>query len=199
MKHRILALALLGLPLGATPGVGCAKTEPPLLVPEPAPRGAPASAARPANPTTTVVLPAAARAALDKALAAYESMRKQLAHDTTGTLASDAATLADAEAAAEAALGADAAAAKGALDDLAAAARSTAPADLAAARTWFGSVSKALIAITGVVPSLREGRHIFSCPMTKDYPKWIQTDAKLENPLQGQAMPTCGEAASWTD
>jgi hypothetical protein len=65
-------------------------------------------------------------------------------------------------------------------------------------REAFGEVSRQLVSILAIEPSLRKGRHVFECPMAQGYKKWIQTDTKLKNPYMGKAMLECGAESTWT-
>jgi hypothetical protein len=65
-------------------------------------------------------------------------------------------------------------------------------------REAFGEVSRQLISILVIEPSLRRGRHVFECPMAQGYKKWIQTSDKLANPYMGKAMLECGAVSSWS-
>jgi Cu(I)/Ag(I) efflux system membrane fusion protein len=68
-------------------------------------------------------------------------------------------------------------------------------ADLESAREAFAELSRTLMALAALDPSLAEGRHAFSCPMTAGFDKWIQPSPEPENPYMGQAMSTCGVPA----
>lgn len=205
--------------------VACARAEPPVLVPDPAPGAAATTdtveavadagpavdvAPAPAGDAATVTgdvgetpasaLAPAAKAALDRALERYEALRKRLSADATDGLSADASALRDAVDEARKALG-DAAPASvhDALTALSTAAGRGAPAELEPARAWFGDVSKALLAVGRAVPEVRAGRRVFSCPMTDHYRKWVQIGETVDNPLQGKRMLTCGEAADWSE
>jgi Cu(I)/Ag(I) efflux system membrane fusion protein len=64
--------------------------------------------------------------------------------------------------------------------------------DLEAAREAFGELSRLLLVMANVDPRLLDDWHVFECPMTKTFPKWMQPDSEMENPFMGQAMPGCG-------
>jgi len=70
--------------------------------------------------------------------------------------------------------------------------------ELAKLRTGFGEVSRQLISILAIEPSLRRGRHVFECPMAQGYKKWIQPGSKLSNPYMGKAMLECGTESGWS-
>jgi Cu(I)/Ag(I) efflux system membrane fusion protein len=60
------------------------------------------------------------------------------------------------------------------------------------ARIPFGEVSKTLVMLAGADPRLAKGRHVFDCPMTKTYNKWIQSSEQMSNPYMGPKMLACG-------
>ncbi len=148
----------------------------------------------------TLELPAAALEALRTALAAYEEARALLADGSVEGLEPRAARLAAAlEAAVQALPGEGPSEASLCLDQAAAAASApAAAADLEAARAPFGEVSRFLIALAGADRRLAPDWHVFECPMTKTFPKWLQPGAKLDNPYVGPAMRTCGAESDWT-
>jgi membrane fusion protein, copper/silver efflux system len=162
--------------------------------PAPAPAPAEGSAAEPAPGAE----PAAAPAEVEAALAAYERMRASLAKDEVAAVSEDAAALA------EAAGGAAASASdihRGHLEALAAAAetmRDMPVEDSEAVRKAFGDVSRPLVAMLSADPKLAEGRHVFECPMSQGYPKWVQVSPEIENPYMGTRMLACGGASDWT-
>ena len=61
--------------------------------------------------------------------------------------------------------------------------------DLTVAREAFFSLSKPLSRYRKLVGD--EGTVVAYCSMSKK--AWLQDDGEIENPYQGQAMPTCGE------
>jgi len=61
--------------------------------------------------------------------------------------------------------------------------------DLAAARTAFGALSDAMIALKKSGSDL-DGVKTAYCPMARKY--WLQTADKIQNPYYGQAMADCG-------
>lgn len=65
------------------------------------------------------------------------------------------------------------------------------------ARKAYGEVSRHVVALLVSYPSLAAGRFVFQCPMAPGYRKWVQTDAKLQNPYMGQRMPACGGSTDW--
>ncbi|HVS64643.1 MAG TPA: efflux RND transporter periplasmic adaptor subunit [Thermoanaerobaculia bacterium] len=145
-------------------------------------------------------LPGPALEALRTALAAYEQTRELLAGDRLDGLDARAARLAQSFDMAEQAL-ADGTPSEVAqcLIEAAEAARAMATAsDLGTARQAFGEVSRFLIALAGADARLAEEWHVFECPMTQTFPKWMQPEAELENPYMGTAMTTCGAATDWT-
>ena len=163
----------------------------------------PVETAQPASPSQTVTeaalpplqLPEAALASVQNAMAAYEAMRGELARDRIEGLKAPAGVVAK-ELRAAAAVGA----ARETLNSGAEAAeRMSAASDIASARRWFGEVTRALVGVAMADPRLREGRHLFSCPMVEGgYGKWLQASPELENPYMGGSMPTCGGEATWS-
>lgn len=69
--------------------------------------------------------------------------------------------------------------------------------DAAQARQPFGELSQHLLLLAGADLRLREGLHIFQCPMTEGFQKWFQQTPRLENPYMGQRMPECGVRSEW--
>jgi hypothetical protein len=64
-------------------------------------------------------------------------------------------------------------------------------------RKEFGEVSKNIVALAVVEPSLQSGRFIFECPMAAGYQKWVQTNAEISNPHMGAKMLGCGTTSTW--
>lgn len=139
-------------------------------------------------------LPEAALASVQNAMAAYEAMRAELARDRIEGLKGPAVVVAKELRAAAAGV------ARETLNKGAEAAdRMSAASDIPDARRWFGEVTRALVGVAMADPRLREGRHLFSCPMVEGgYGKWLQTTPELENPYMGGSMPTCGGSATWS-
>lgn len=157
----------------------------------PAAKAAQATAAPAELPT--VALSESGRSAASSLLAHYEALRARLAaDDLPGAKASVAALAEAATSTAE-----HAEAMRQPLLDVASAARTIATCpDVKAARLTFGQLSRTVIALLVGNPSLREGRHLFRCPMAKGYQKWVQTASKLNNPYWGSRMLTCGKKLS---
>jgi len=145
-------------------------------------------------------LPEPALEALRTALVAYEEARDLLANDRLEGLSARAERAARSLDLAGQAFGAGAPTEVAhCLTEAAAAARALSAArDLVASRQAFGEVSRFVIALVGADSRLAEGLHVFECPMTDTFPKWIQPGAELENPYMGTAMASCGAAADWT-
>lgn len=144
-------------------------------------------------------VPAAARADVDAALARYEEIRALLVDDKLAQTKEPAAKLATA---AEKASKKGGASLKAHLDALAKAARAfeeqvAKEASPDEVRKAYGEVSRAVVALIHAAPSLRQGRHLFQCPMAQGYDKWVQTSPELKNPYMGTRMPKCGSKASW--
>jgi len=147
-----------------------------------------------------VELPAAALEPSRSALAAYEEARDLLAEERLEGLAPRASRLAQSLELARRALPAgEEPEASRWIEEGAAAARALGEAtELGEARQAFGEVSRFLVALAGADARLAEGWHVFECPMTETFPKWIQPSGEIENPYMGTAMPTCGNASDWT-
>ncbi len=143
--------------------------------------------------------PAPVLESLRTALRAYEEVRGELAADRLEGVAPRASRLAGAlrmalEGRADLAGGIPSV-----IEEAARAADSVAEAeDLAAARAAFGEVSRLLLLLANCDPRLAEGWHVFTCPMTKTFDKWMQPTEGLENPYMGPAMSTCGSPADWS-
>jgi membrane fusion protein, copper/silver efflux system len=159
--------------------------------------GAPAAAAA---PVATYEFSAPARAELRRALANYDQLRRKLAADDAGDLAGSAEALANALRAVETADQHLPSAVAPRLREGAAAADAVGRAsDLAAARTGFAALSEQLVAVVAADAELYQGVHLFECPMTKGYNKWLQPEPELANPYQGAAMLTCGAPVALAD
>lgn len=148
----------------------------------------------------SIELSSAARESLRTALDAYAGAHELLAADRLAGLAARGQRIAQALEATQQAMNAEAGSDLAlCLSEGAEAARAlTAAKDLATARSAFGEVSRFLIALAGADAELRAGWHVFSCPMTETFPKWMQRSPQLANPYMGKAMGTCGEPSDWT-
>lgn len=147
-----------------------------------------------------IELPQPALEALRTALAAYEESRQLLATDRLEGLEPRAERLARSLEMAEQAL-ADGTPSEVTLclgEARAAAGALAAAPNIAAARQAFGEVSRFLVALAGADRRLAEGWHVFECPMTETFPKWMQPDSQLDNPYMGPAMAACGNETDWT-
>ena len=141
-------------------------------------------------------LPAATRASIDRAVAAYEATRDALADDRSDVTAQSEAL---AKAARQGAAGAPEPLRRP-LEDVASAADQLArvpSGDLDAARAAFGELSRALIALLSKDPSLQEGRYVYECPMADGYKKWVQVSEGASNPYMGSKMLQCGTEAAF--
>jgi Cu(I)/Ag(I) efflux system membrane fusion protein len=69
--------------------------------------------------------------------------------------------------------------------------------NLEEARARFGEVSRVLVGLAEADGRLREGWHVFQCPMVKDFNKWVQRAPVMANPYMGQRMLMCGSEAEW--
>ena len=196
LRMRIHTLALV-VPLLAL--ASCTKTPADAPVPPGGPITAPpehadhgdhVDATKP--PPATAAAPIAPRieGPVGDTLDAYESLRAKLAADDLAGAQPFAKALGEAaKTAAEHAV-----TAKPDFDAIvASAATMTAAKDIKEARAAFGDASKHVIALLVADPELRTGRFLFLCPMAKGYQKWVQTNAKLNNPYFGSEMLECGE------
>jgi len=128
---------------------------------------------------------------VNDALDAYDDIRGTLSNDQTAGVPEAAARL---EAAATSAASQSAAPANGTLTAIAAAASKVKTSgNLEQTRVAFGELSRAVIDFLAGEPSLAQQRHLFHCPMTKGYPKWVQSTESIGNPYMGRKMLTCGE------
>ncbi len=134
--------------------------------------------------------------ALQAALSAYEQARSALAHDRLSDVRAPAAGIASFLKEAESGSASHTPRLRSTLAESARVATSLAEAaDLDAARDAFGELSRLFLVTTNVDPRVLEGWHVYSCPMTTTFPKWMQPADEideLENPFMGQAMPSCG-------
>ncbi|HEX8441708.1 efflux RND transporter periplasmic adaptor subunit [Archangium sp.] len=69
--------------------------------------------------------------------------------------------------------------------------------DVDEARVRFGEVSRVLVGLAEADARLREGWHIYQCPMEKGFNKWMQRTPGLENPYMGRRMLACGAESEW--
>lgn len=148
--------------------------------------------------TTTTPEPAAAvEADAPAVLASYETIRDLLAKDKTDGLADQAGKL---EGQARGAAGKAAVDAKRKLEAIATAAAGlkAKAGDIEQAREAFGTVSKAVVELLESDPKLREGKHLFECPMVEGYGKWVQPHPKIQNPYMGTKMLECGGKKDWS-
>jgi len=151
----------------------CAKSAPstttPIKDPVPMAEGAKAPAATPATAM----------------LAAYERVRALLAADQIEGVGEAAHEIeATANAAKYPAIAASAA-------------KLAAASDLEAARVSFADVSREVVTLLASDKALAKGQHVFECPMTKGYRKWVQPSQDLENPYMGRKMLACGGESTW--
>lgn len=198
--------------------LACSEPPWPDVTPEPAPPAPPArvdAAASatpdvPAAPVAVVTLAPEALAALAPMMAANDKIHAALAGDTTQGVTEAATTIAEAALAARPLV--KDATLQALLADVETRARHLGhggdidarrpggaglPAGIEAMRLTYGDLSKPLVAIASAVPALRDGRHVFMCPMAKGYQKWLQAEPSLRNPYFGAKMLTCGEESTW--
>lgn len=184
--------------------LACSEPPWPDVTPEPAPPEPPARVTTPPaqpppapTPGPTIALDPELVTALRPLFTHNDTIHRALAGDTTDGVATAALAIADA------ALGARPrvkdATAQALLAEIETRARHVAhDAAIDPMRLAYGELSKPLVALASAVPALREGRHIFECPMAKGYQKWLQAEPSLRNPYFGAKMLTCGEESDWT-
>lgn len=199
MIDRIRMLSLAGtLAIGAPSlsAAACNKAEPDsgaTAVAQPQTSDAPQPIPE-RDPTEELAQP---RKNVQAVLSAYETLRGQLARDEIPPALKTAATL---ERAAKASVPKAPKKLRAPLEQLASSAQrltQISKDDPAAVRRAFGNVSQALVALLNAEPALREGRHIFECPMAQGYKKWVQTSEQISNPYMGMRMPGCGSQSKW--
>jgi Cu(I)/Ag(I) efflux system membrane fusion protein len=150
-------------------------------------------------PAVPAGLPDDVVASLRPAFESYEEARLLLSVDRVEGLAPPAHRLAASLGAADAAFAtATGEVAHCLTEGTAAAERLAAATDLGAAREAFGEVSRYLLVLGAVDQRLAEGWHVFSCPMTPTFERWIQHPAELANPYMGVAMSSCGVPSVWS-
>lgn len=72
-----------------------------------------------------------------------------------------------------------------------------AAASLDDARKLLGDLNQVLFHFAAHADALREGFHVFKCPMAPSFPLWFQKSSSIANPYMGTAMPTCGVRSEW--
>ena len=65
------------------------------------------------------------------------------------------------------------------------------------ARKLLGDLNRVLFHFAAHEEALREGLHVFKCPMAPSFPLWFQEESSIANPYMGTAMPTCGVRSEW--
>jgi Cu(I)/Ag(I) efflux system membrane fusion protein len=65
------------------------------------------------------------------------------------------------------------------------------------ARLQFGELNRVLFHLASHAEGLREGYHVFRCPMAPGFPLWFQESESIANPYMGTSMPTCGVRTDW--
>ena len=65
------------------------------------------------------------------------------------------------------------------------------------ARVRFGELNRILFHLAEHAERLREGLHVFRCPMAPGFPLWFQGSESIANPYMGTSMPTCGVRIEW--
>lgn len=162
------------------------------------PATAPSSAPETVDALPSFAFPDASLQALRGAFDDYEVVRAKLANDDVAQLAQRGHGIAEWIRRASASAGS---APESITDRLlaagAAAERLAAASDVEAARTAFGQLSDALVALATADARLQQGWHIFECPMATGYGKWLQRSDDLANPYMGQDMLTCGSPSDF--
>jgi Cu(I)/Ag(I) efflux system membrane fusion protein len=157
---------------------------------------APATMEREEPRGPTGALPAESLEYARAAFEATERLRALLAKDTLEGVDTRAREVAEALRAVAGGLkGAEGT--KGVEAGVEAAERLAAAKDLEEARARFGEVSRVLVGLAEADGRLREGWHVFECPMAKGFNKWVQRAPTLANPYMGERMLTCGTEAEW--
>lgn len=182
--------------------LACTEAPWPRVVPAPAPPDPPSGpklAPTPAQAAPSeqpqVELPEDALALLRPILTNYDKVHLALTSDMTDGVAALGVAIAEAALAARPLVRDDALSAL--LADLENKGRMLGAGDIHAVRLTYGELSKSLVALVSAIAPLREGRHVFECPMAKGYQKWIQTEPSLRNPYFGKSMLTCGDESRW--
>jgi membrane fusion protein, copper/silver efflux system len=153
-------------------------------------------AAEAQNEQAPSALSAGAQAAAADVLVTYEALRAQLAADAMARVPALAERL---ERAAGGLGQSEPGALKAQATALEAGARQIrASKDIEKARLAFGEVSRQVVSILVIEPSLQRGRFVFECSMAPGYKKWVQATSNIENPYMGKAMLSCGSETSWT-
>jgi membrane fusion protein, copper/silver efflux system len=154
------------------------------------------------GPPKDVPLPAhqlepAALAAVETAFSAYEEIRVALAKDSVDGIPPAALRLEQALHAAASGLKDVPKISETMHTGAEAAKQLSTETNLDKARHAFGEVSKSLVLLAGADPRLAKGRHVFECPMTDTYARWIQESDKMANPYMGPKMLMCGSEESF--
>jgi membrane fusion protein, copper/silver efflux system len=144
------------------------------------------------SPLPPFELPAPALASVETAFAAYEEIRARLAGDALEGVPAAARRIEQSLRAAAASVK-DPPEAKQCLEEGAEAAKLLAgETELEPARIAFGEVSRALVRLAAADPRLGKGKHVFECPMTKGFSRWLQPSEQMANPYMGKKMLLCG-------
>lgn len=65
------------------------------------------------------------------------------------------------------------------------------------ARMQLGELNRPLFHLGAHAEQLREGYHVFRCPMAPGFPLWLQESDSIANPYMGTSMPLCGVKTDW--
>lgn len=189
MYSRTSRLSVVWL-LSTLAGAACA--EPPVTAVVPA-TSTPATS----TPVNGPAYPTEQQAPVDSLLGAYEDARKLFVADQADGLVDAARRMASAAGEAAKAAPTDAQAHLHGLVKASVELEAALGQGIEPGRKAYGEVSRHVVALLVSYPSLAAGRFVFQCPMAPGYRKWVQIDAKLQNPYMGQRMPACGGSTDW--
>ncbi len=190
---RVVLMFVLG---ASSSAVACSKSGQGQNQQSAEPKSAEGTAEAPAKPPEAPVkapvkAPAAGHFA-GETMSSYELCRAFLAADSTKGIAECAQGVATAAQSATANAPEAAREAMAAVVTAAEALAKSPADDIAVMRNNFGELSRAVLAMLAGAPDVAKGYHVFECPMTKGFQRWVQPDAELANPYQGTKMLTCG-------
>lgn len=127
---------------------------------------------------------------LQRALGAYDQVRRMLANDRLEAIATHAGVIATSLRVAQKQTGFEV---EDCLGNGAVAAENLATAgSLVDARAAFKDLSQYVMALAASDPRLTSGWRAFECSMTSGFNKWIQRSDQTENPYMGLSMQSCG-------
>lgn len=187
MKKPSIPVLSLVLSLSVALAVGAACAE------KPAAEASKGGAKVPTGPA----YPAEAKAPVDEMLAAYEEARVLFVEDKPAGIDVAAKKMAEA---AKKGLASAPEAAKVHLTGIAEAAtalEASMKEGIEPSRKVYGDVSRHVVGLLVAFPSLIQGWHVFECPMSPGYEKWVQPNPAIANPYMGQRMLRCGGPSEW--